>query len=177
VGPIHSPILPPQVGPVYMPISTKAMRFAVGRHHNKSTRWVVAHYFGECGGYRWVFRDRRTDTVLRKFSRTKVVRHVLVRGRSSPDDAALAAYWERRRRARPSGLSVKHQRLASMQAWKCPVCGEALENGEPLCTYHVKDLAAGGNDTAGATTLMHLFCHQQAHHNRRSEATRGSRQA
>jgi len=144
---------------------SKAMRFAVRRHRNKSKRWVVNRYFGERGGYRWVFRDNGTDTVLRKFSQTKVVRHVLVRGRSSPDDATLAAYWESRRKARSSGLSIKHQRLASSQGWKCPMCGEALENGETRCIHYVNHAATGGNDAAGAAKLMHLFCHQQAHHN------------
>jgi len=155
----------------------KAMRFAIVRHRKKSTGWVIARYFSDCGGYRWVFRDRGTDTVLRKFSQTKVVRHVLVRGRSSPDDAKLMTYWKQRSRRRPSELSIKHQRLASMQAWKCPVCSEALDNGEPLCIYHVKDSTSSGNDAAGPTILMHLFCHQQAHHNRRSEVTRGSQHA
>jgi len=155
----------------------KAMRFAIVRHRNKSKQWIIAHYFDEYGGYRWVFRDRKTNTVLRKYSQTKVVRHVLVQGCSSPDDATLAAYWERRRKKHPSELSIKHQRLASMQAWKCPVCREALENGELLCIYHVKSLASGGNDTASPTMLMHLFCHQQAHHNRRSEAICGSQHA
>lgn len=154
-----------------------AMRFAARRHRNKSKKWVVARYFGEGGGYRWVFRDKGTDTVLRKFSQTKVVRHVLVRGRSSPDDATLATYWDKRRKAQPSGLSIKHQRLASVRDWKCPVCGETLENGEPLCTYHVTPPATGRNDAAGSALLMHLFCHQQAHLDRRSEAARGSQHA
>jgi RNA-directed DNA polymerase len=155
---------------------TKAMRFAVRRHRNKSKRWVVARYFGQSGGYRWVFRDNGTNTELRKFSQTKVVRHALVRGRSSPDDATLAAYWASRRSARLSGLSIKHQRLASRQAWKCPVCGETLENGEPLCTYYAKAPATGGNGAADAI-LMHQFCHQQVHRKWHSEDARGSQQA
>jgi len=153
-----------------------AMRFATKRHRNKSRRWVVARYFGECGGYRWVFRDHGTDAVLRKFSQTTVVRHVLVRGRSSPDDATLATYWEKRRKARSSGLSSNHQRLARAQGWKCPVCGEALENEEPLCIYNVKSPVPGGNDDDGSTILMHLFCHQQAHR-KQSEAASGSQHA
>ena len=139
----------------------KAMRFACVRHRNKSKRWVVARYFGECGGYRWVFRDTKTDAVLRKFSQTKVVRHALVRGRSSPDDATLAKYWDRRRKTRPSNLSVKHQRLARMQVWKCPICGDAFENDEPLCIYYVDPTIRNSNDANRTDTLMHLYCHQQ----------------
>jgi len=155
----------------------KAMKFAYARHRSKSKRWVVARYFGECGGYRWVFRDTKTDVVLRKFSQTKVVRHVMVRGRSSPDDAALATYWDRRRKTLPSNLSVKHQCLARMQVWKCPICGDWLENEEPLRIHYINHTGQNSNDTGCSETLMHLYCHQQMHHERPSEAERGSRQA
>ena len=80
----------------------KAYSFVVKRHRNKGRRWVVARYFTRRGGDRWVFRDPKSGTALRKFSQTKVVRHVPVQGYSSPDDAKLAAYWKARQSGRHS---------------------------------------------------------------------------
>ena len=104
----------------------KAYRFVVRRHPNKGKRWIVNRYFPQQDGRRWVFSDLQSKATLLRFSGTKVVRHVVVQGFASPDDAKLAAYWEQRRKTRNSMLSAKHRQLARVQDWNCPVCGEAL---------------------------------------------------
>jgi len=147
----------------------KAYRFAVDRHPNKGKWWVVNRYFMR-GGDRWVFSDPQSKATLLKFSHTKVVRHVIAQGYSSPDDAQLAAYWENRRKARYSHLSAKHRQLAAVQDWECPVCGEPLENGEVLRIHYVNSLQRDGHDKPDTRVLMHLFCHQQMQSQRRSES-------
>ena len=76
-------------------------RWARRSHPNKSRGWVATRYFGlfnKSRRDRWVFGDRDSGAYLTKFSWTKIVRHVPVHGRASPDDPALDRYWADRRR-------------------------------------------------------------------------------
>ncbi len=71
-------------------------KWASYSHPNKPKRWVVARYFGMFNHSRrdrWVFGDRESGAYLPKFAWTRIVRHQLVKGTSSPDDPALADYW------------------------------------------------------------------------------------
>ena len=70
-------------------------------HPKKSKRWIVNRYFGAFNKSRrdrWVFGDRVSGAYRAKFAWTKIVRHRMVKGGSSPDDPALAQYWADRRR-------------------------------------------------------------------------------
>jgi len=67
-------------------------RWALRSHPNKPTRWVIARYFGKFNTYRqdrWVFGDHDSGAYLRRLAWTKIVRHQMVAGNSSPDDPAL----------------------------------------------------------------------------------------
>jgi len=103
-------------------------KWTTRRHHNKPKHWVVGRYFGKFNKFRndrWVFGDRASGACLAKFSWTAIERHVQVKGRASPDDPALAAYWAGRRRARLP-LDKYTLRLLSKQAGRCPLCGDHL---------------------------------------------------
>jgi RNA-directed DNA polymerase len=70
-------------------------------HPNKSKNWVVTRYFGPFNHSRrnrWVFGDHNSGAYLLKFAWTRIVRHQMVPGTASPDDANLADYWAKRRR-------------------------------------------------------------------------------
>ena len=99
-------------------------------HPNKPRSWVTARYFGRFNPSRqdqWVFGDRASGAYLHRFAWTTIVRHQLVRGTSSPDDPALAAYWAERRRKGPSPLTSRTDlRLLQAQDGRCPLCGEFL---------------------------------------------------
>jgi RNA-directed DNA polymerase len=99
-------------------------------HPNKSRSWVATRYFGlfnKSRRDRWVFGDRDSGAYLTKFSWTKIVRHVPVRGRASPDDPALDEYWAVRRRQRKTPPVDEHTaRLLRAQGGRCPSCGEFL---------------------------------------------------
>jgi RNA-directed DNA polymerase len=109
---------------------TLAYKWAKHSHPNKPKSWVVDRYFGRFNQTRqdrWVFGDRDSGAYLLKFSWTKIVRHQLVRGRASPDDPALAAYWAGRRRKAPTlplGRTALH--LWQTQCGRCPACGDPL---------------------------------------------------
>ena len=104
-------------------------KWATWRHADKPKRWIVGRYFGKFNKFRndhWVFGDRDSGTCLVKFSWTGIVRHVPVKGRASPDDPALAAYWaERRQRVKPP-LDRYTLRLLARQDGRCPLCGDHL---------------------------------------------------
>jgi RNA-directed DNA polymerase len=109
-------------------------RWARRSHPNKSKYWVVARYYGKFNpsrGDRWVFGDRATGVYLTKFSWTKIVRHIPVKGRASPDDPTLAGYWaERRRKHRPPPLDQHTVKLFTAQHGHCPMCDGLLYDAD-----------------------------------------------
>jgi RNA-directed DNA polymerase len=100
------------------------------RHPKKGRWWVTARYFGPFHPTRrdkWVFGDRTTGAWLHKYAWTKIVRHVPVPGRYSPDDPALARYWaDRRRKRRPPQLAPAWERALRTQHGHCPLCRQPL---------------------------------------------------
>ena len=69
-------------------------KWAKHGHPNKSKHWVVNRYFGafdKARRDRWVFGDRASGAYLTKFAWTGIVRHRMVKGASSPDDAPLTS--------------------------------------------------------------------------------------
>jgi len=109
-------------------------RWGCHTHPNKSRHLVAARFFGTFNRARkdrWVFGDPETGAYLTKFSWTRIVRHVPVRGRASPDDPSLAGYWaERRRRRKPPPLDAHTLKLLKAQDDRCPACGELLIDAE-----------------------------------------------
>jgi RNA-directed DNA polymerase len=104
-------------------------RWARRAHPNKGKRWAATRYFAAFHprrADRWVFGDRDSGRYLVKFSWTPIVRHTLVKGRSSPDDPSLAGYWASRRRRAPPPLGPLLLRLLRKQGGRCPVCGSLL---------------------------------------------------
>jgi RNA-directed DNA polymerase len=156
-------------------------RWGIRSHRNKSTRWVIAQYFGRFNtarSDRWVFGDRDSGAYLHKFSWTKIVRHQMVKGTSSPDDPALAAYWaERRGKGPPPPLNRTDLRQLMVQGGRCPACGGFLLHAdhEPqspreweqwlnvvrkaMTTQHVVAHASIG--TTHDVRLIHGHCHRR----------------
>src|SRR5450759_1112314 len=104
-------------------------KWAKYSHSNKPKYWISNRYFGRFNpdrADRWVFGDRVSGAHLPKFAWTKIVRHVMVSGRSSPDDPALAQYWADRRRKVKLPLDNSTLRLMKTQDGQCPLCGDYL---------------------------------------------------
>ncbi|MGY0065103.1 reverse transcriptase domain-containing protein [Streptomyces sp. LZ34] len=81
---------------------------------------------------RWVFGDRDSGAYLLKLSWTKIIRHQLVKGKTSPDDPALESYWaQRRRKGTPLPVDAMTVCLLQAQYGRCPTCG-----GLPLHADH-----------------------------------------
>jgi RNA-directed DNA polymerase len=152
-------------------------RWARRAHPNKGKRWAAARYFGAFHPTRrdrWVFGDRDSGRFLVKFSWTPIVRHTLVKGRSSPDDPALAEYWATRRRRGKPPLGPFLMRLLREQKGRCPACGDLLLHAdqEPQSPQEwerwlialrkaIRRTAIAAPDSPAddkARYLMHTFC-------------------
>jgi RNA-directed DNA polymerase len=162
----------------------REVRWAKRQHSRKPWYWIKRKYWGKLNVYRndrWVFGDagQKLGKYLLKFSWTPIVRHVMVRGQSSPDDATLARYWERRRDKRHHELPGRQRALARRQKGNCLWCGETLHNDEYLHIHHNQPKRLGGSDEPSNLRLMHLYCHHQLHARekqaRRRDAVRLSR--
>jgi RNA-directed DNA polymerase len=105
-------------------------KWAKHSHPKKPKRWIVNRYFGRFNTSRqdrWVFGDRSSGAYLVKHAWTRIVRHQMVKGGSSPDDPSLADYWvNRRHRAASPPLDNLSLRLLQSQQGACPVCGQLL---------------------------------------------------
>jgi RNA-directed DNA polymerase len=154
-------------------------KWATYGHPNKSRRWVVKRYFGMFNRSRrdkWVFGDRASGVYLLKFAWTRIIRHQLVTGASSPDDPALATYWaERRAKLPPPTIGKARWRLYKAQHGRCPLCGDWLQPAQdPPPTPREWDqwLAANrktikiamhkdGTPEKAEPQLLHTQCHRR----------------
>jgi RNA-directed DNA polymerase len=157
-------------------------KWARHSHPNKPARWIIHRYFGKfCKSRqdRWVFGDRESGAYLRRFAWTKIVRHQMVRGTSSPDDPALTGYWaDRRRRGIPRPMDITSLRLLEAQHGQCPLCGELLLDAdrppqsphewEQWLTVTRKAMIhnaivprADGTPDEATFRLLHAHCHRQ----------------
>jgi RNA-directed DNA polymerase len=158
-----------------------ACKWATHSHPNKPKRWIMYRYFGRFNPARndhWVFGDRDSGAYLRKFSWTRIVRHQLVKGTSSPDDPALADYWaQRRRRGPPPPMDGADLRLLKAQHGRCPLCGGFLlrADHEPqhpreweqwiavtrkaMSKHHIVERAAP--HMSHGPGLVHAHCHRR----------------
>ncbi|WP_287522329.1 HNH endonuclease signature motif containing protein [Okeania sp. SIO2C2] len=99
-----------------------------------------------------------------KFAWFKIERHILVKGKSSPDDPNLKDYWRKRSEMKVKSELIKsRQKIAQKQKYVCPVCGESLLNDQELHLHHQKPKRQSGGNNYGNLQLVHLFCHQQIH--------------
>src|SRR6266536_794973 len=155
-------------------------------HPNKSTRWVIARYFGKFNPARqdgWVFGSQETGFYLRKFAWTPIVRHRMVAGTASPDDPSLTDYWTQRRRRSNPPMDTTTLRLLRAQHGRCPLCRGLLLHAdrEPQSPHEWKQWltatrkavrshavtawGAGTPDERVATRLIHAHCHRRPNGN------------
>jgi RNA-directed DNA polymerase len=156
-------------------------KWAKHSHPNKPTRWIIRRYFGAFNKSRqdrWVFGDRGSGAYLTRFAWTKIVRHPMVRGTSSPDDPALAEYWAaRRRRGIPRPIDAATLRLLQSQHGRCPCCGQLLLDADrppqtpreweqwlaairKAITKNAIATPAGSNPDEGRLRLLHAHCYR-----------------
>jgi len=158
-------------------------KWAKHSHPNKPTRWIIRRYYGmfnKSRQDRWVFGDRDSGAYLHRFAWTKIVRHPMVRGTSSPDDPALAEYWAaRRRRGIPRPIDAATLRLLQSQHGRCPCCGQLLLDADrppqspreweqwlaairKAITKNAIATPAGSTPDEGRLRLLHAHCYRRS---------------
>jgi RNA-directed DNA polymerase len=145
-------------------MTQRAMRYARRAHPTKPKHWWTRRYFGRLNPSRqdtWVFGDKHTGAYLLKFGWFPIERHILVKGRASPDDPSLKAYWLARGKAKAKALTPSKRKLADRQNGLCPQCGDSLFNDEEIEQHHIVPKQEGGPNTYDNLALVHFFCHQQ----------------
>ena len=146
------------------------------RHPNKSKLWIRRKYYRTFQGRAWTFctlvpgraGERKLLTLVR-LNRIPIQRHVKVKGTASPDNPALQDYWLYRRTRYGKTYwdkGSKYRKVAQSQNWRCPVCRDALFNGEALHTHHRLPLKDGGRDNEENLVHLHHTCHRFLHHNK-----------
>ncbi|MGH3404921.1 MAG: group II intron reverse transcriptase/maturase [Streptosporangiaceae bacterium] len=160
-------------------------KWACRSHPNKPKQWIIDQYFRKFNKFRadrWVFGDPVTGAYLPKPHWTKIVRHTMVKGGASPDDPALAGYWEQRRQKVKPPLDSYTVGLLSRQDGRCSLCGANLLTPDqppqsPQGWEHwflgvVKKAITADylvhHDAPGAarskrTHLVHAACHRSGH--------------
>ena len=158
-------------------------KWAKHSHPNKPTRWIIRRYFGTFNKSRhdqWVFGDRDSGAYLHRFAWTKIVRHQMVRGTSSPDDPALTEYWAaRRHRGIPRPIGTATLRLLQSQHGRCPWCGQLLLDADrppqtpreweqwlaatrKAITRNAIAEQAGSTPDEGRLRLLHAHCSRRS---------------
>lgn len=153
-------------------IFKRERRYVNRMHPDKSKKWMKNKYWGRLNLQRpnnkWVFGDKKTGNHVLKFAWTKIERHVMVKGKYSPDDPTLKEYWEKRQlqisKKESNKLNKLNKRIAAKQNYKCPVCGQPLFNGETIHRHHIVPRCKNGKDTVDNLVWVHLICHHKIHH-------------
>ncbi|EGK86043.1 group II intron reverse transcriptase/maturase [Microcoleus vaginatus PCC 9802] len=141
-------------------IFCKLKAWAKRRHPKKSIQWIINRYWKTIGGNNWVFAtNAKSENLmrLRTHSETPIVRHVKVKGESSPYDGNLV-YWSTRRGKHPE-ISTKEATLMKSQRGKCNHCGLIFGVEDKWEIDHKIPRSKGGRDEYTNLQLLHKHCH------------------
>jgi RNA-directed DNA polymerase len=138
----------------------KLRTWAKRRHPKKSGEWVSGKYWQTLGGDNWVFATRKEgETPLRLLNHadTPIVRHVKVKGESSPYDGNLV-YWSTRMGNNPE-MPSRVSKLLKKQKGKCTHCNLFFRENDVMEVDHKIPKSQGGKDSYDNFELLHRHCH------------------
>ncbi|MBD2342002.1 group II intron reverse transcriptase/maturase [Calothrix sp. FACHB-156] len=130
------------------------------RHPKKSGGWVSKRYWQSIDGDNWVFATLKSGSTplrLLKHADTPIVRHVKVKGESSPYDGNLV-YWSTRMGNNPE-MPKRVATLLKKQKGKCTHCGLFFRESDVLEVDHKIPKKQGGKDIYENLQLLHRHCH------------------
>jgi len=138
----------------------KLNAWAKRRHPKKNGGWVSKKYWHTLGGENWVFATREEGkTLFRLLSHvsTPIVRHVKVKGESSPYDGNLV-YWSTRMGNNPE-MPNRVSKLLKRQKGKCAYCDMFFREDDVMEVDHKIPKSKGGKDSYDNWDLLHRHCH------------------
>lgn len=138
----------------------KLRAWAKRRHPNKSGEWVSRRYWQSIGGDNWVFATKKeglTPLRLIKHDSTPIVRHVKVKGESTPYNGNLV-YWSTRMGNNPE-MPDRISKLLKKQKGKCAHCEMFFRENDVIEVDHKIPKSQGGKDFHDNLQLLHRHCH------------------
>jgi RNA-directed DNA polymerase len=138
----------------------KLVTWAKRRHPRKPMKWIKNKYWHTIGGDNWVFATRKegkNPLRLLDYADTPIVRHVKVKGESSPYDGNLI-YWSTRMGKSPE-MPTRVTTLLKRQKGKCACCGLYFRENDVLEVDHIIPKSRGGKDEYKNLQLLHRHCH------------------
>ena len=138
----------------------KLESWANRRHPRKTKGWVANKYWQSINGNNWVFATKEGEAnplrLLNHVS-TPIVRHVKVKGESSPYDGN-AVYWSTRMGNNPE-MPNKVAKLLKRQKGQCTYCGLYFREEDVMEVDHRIPKSKGGKDSHENLDLLHRHCH------------------
>ncbi|HEY9823256.1 MAG TPA: group II intron reverse transcriptase/maturase [Candidatus Sericytochromatia bacterium] len=138
----------------------KLKAWAKRRHPKKNGEWVSKKYWQSIDGDNWVFATREeglNPLRLLNHADTRIVRHVKVKGESSPYDGNLV-YWSTRMGNNPE-MPIRVSKLLKRQKGKCAHCGLFFREDDVMEADHRIPKSQGGKDSYDNWQLLHRHCH------------------
>ncbi|MGI2909590.1 group II intron reverse transcriptase/maturase [Tolypothrix sp. VBCCA 56010] len=138
----------------------KLIAWAKRRHPRKNGEWVSKKYWQSIGGDNWVFatlKEGLTPLRLLNHAETPIVRHVKVKGESSPYDGNLV-YWSTRMGKNPE-MPFRVATLLKKQKGKCTHCELFFREDDVMEVDHIIPKSKGGKDEYKNLQLLHRHCH------------------
>ncbi|WP_228012943.1 group II intron reverse transcriptase [Nostoc edaphicum] len=138
----------------------KLNAWAKRRHPKKNGEWVSKRYWQSIGGDNWVFATRKEGLIplrLLNHADTSIVRHVKVKGESSPYNGNLV-YWSSRMGKNPE-MPTRVALLLKRQKGKCTHCGLFFREDDLMEVDHTIPKSKGGKDEYKNLQLLHRHCH------------------
>lgn len=139
---------------------SKLRAWAKRRHPKKNMGYAAKKYWQTIDGDNWVFATRKGDTNplrLLLHADTPVVRHVKVKGESSPYDGNLV-YWSKRK-GESLELPTRVATLLKRQKGKCAQCNLHFREEDVMEIDHIIPKSQGGKDVYDNWQLLHRHCH------------------
>lgn len=138
----------------------KLSAWAKRRHPKKNGEWVSKRYWQSIGGDNWVFATRKegiSPLRLLNHADTPIVRHVKVKGESSPYDGNLV-YWSTRM-GNNLEMPTRISKLLKKQKGKCTHCEMLFREDDVMEVDHIIPKSKGGRAEYKNLQLLHRHCH------------------
>jgi RNA-directed DNA polymerase len=135
------------------------LRAWANRRH-RSNKYAARKYWKTIDDENWVFATREEGSNpfrLISHADTPIVRHVKVKGESSPYDGNLV-YWSKRRGESPE-LPPRMATLIKRQKGKCAYCELHFREEDVMEVDHKIPKSQGGKDKYDNWQLLHRHCH------------------
>ncbi|NER95493.1 MAG: group II intron reverse transcriptase/maturase [Symploca sp. SIO1B1] len=133
-----------------------ALRAWIKSRTGKAFYKDLKKYFGTKGGFKWTFQTP-LGISMNRHAKTKIIRHIKVKGTKSPYDGDLS-YWSQRGMKLP-GIKTRVKNLLQHQKGICPVCKQLFMPDDLLEIDHIIPTSRGGNDRYNNLQILHKHCH------------------